>query len=76
MFILKLCVSRVIKVPGLICVIKHLGRVLSLSFHVFMPYCLFQIPKEEHNQMLRILKETDPEAVDFLLRRKAAHHMR
>ena len=26
--------------------------------------------------MLRILKESDPEAVDFLLRRKAANHMR
>ncbi|XP_076824643.1 uncharacterized protein LOC143470411 isoform X1 [Clavelina lepadiformis] len=37
---------------------------------------LFQIPKDEHDQMLRVLKETDPEAVDFLLRRKAANHMR
>ena len=37
---------------------------------------VLQIPKEEHNQMLRILKDSDPEAVDFLLRRKAANHMR
>ena len=35
-----------------------------------------QIPQQDHDQMLRVLNETDPEAVDFLLRRKAAHIMR
>ena len=36
----------------------------------------FQVPKENHDQLLSQLKETDPEAVDFILRRKAASQLR